>query len=101
TSYKTGAVFFFVSRVIGASFRLFLVAAVLQHFVFDAWNIPFVVTVIVSILLIWFYTSRGGIKTVIWTDTFQTLFILLSVFVTGFISLNHLHWNLMDVFTSA
>lgn len=100
TSYKTGAVFFFVSRVIGASFRLFLVAAVLQHFVFDAWNIPFVVTVIISILLIWLYTSRGGIKTVIWTDTFQTLFILLSVFVTGYIILNKLDWNLMDVFTA-
>ena len=57
-SHKTGAFFFFISRVIGASFRLFLVAIVLQQFVFDAWNIPFEITVIISILLIWVYTNR-------------------------------------------
>ena len=78
-SYKVGAVSFFVSRVLGAAFRLFLVAIVLQQFVFDAWNIPFEVTVTLSILLIWVYTFRGGIKTIVWTDTLQTLFMLLSV----------------------
>ena len=56
TSHRTGAFFFFISRVIGASFRLFLVAIVLQKFVFDSWDIPFEVTVILSILLIWIYT---------------------------------------------
>ncbi len=61
-SYKTGASFFLLSRIIGASFRLFLVANVLQLTVFDTWNVPFYVTVIVTIALIWLYTQRGGIK---------------------------------------
>jgi Na+/proline symporter len=81
-SYKTGAVFFQISRLIGASFRLFLVATVLQITVFDNWNIPFVVTVLVTILLIWLYTNRGGIKTIIWTDTLQTAVMLTAVVLT-------------------
>ena len=81
-SYKTGAFFFFVSRVIGASVRLLLVANVLQEILFEGWGIPFYWTVIISILLIWIYTSRGGIKTIIWTDTLQTLFMLVSVVLT-------------------
>ena len=76
TSYKVGAVSFFISRVLGAAFRLFLVAIVLQQFVFDAWNVPFEITVILSILLIWVYTYKGGIKTIVWTDTLQTLFMI-------------------------
>src|SRR5699024_840080 len=75
-SYKTGAFFFFISRILGAAFRLFLVATVLQQFVFDAWDVPFFVTVIIAIGLIWVYTSRAGIKTIVWTDTLQTLFML-------------------------
>ena len=67
-SHKTGAVFFFVSRVLGASFRLYLVAIVLQRFVFDAYGVPFVITVILSVLMIWLYTFRGGIKTIVITD---------------------------------
>lgn len=81
-SYKTGAAFFLISRIIGASFRLFLVAAVLQITVFDAWDIPFVITVLVTILLIWLYTNRGGIKTIIWTDTLQTAAMLIAVILT-------------------
>jgi solute:Na+ symporter, SSS family len=81
-SYKTGASFFLLSRIIGASFRLFLVANVLQLTVFDAWNIPFYVTVIVTIALIWLYTYRGGIKTIIWTDTLQTFSMLTAVVVS-------------------
>jgi len=81
-SYKIGALSFFISRVLGASFRLFLVAIVLQQFVFDAWNVPFEVTVVLSILLIWIYTFRGGIKTIVWTDTLQTFFMLLSLVIT-------------------
>src|SRR5699024_4667016 len=99
-SYKTGATFFFISRVIGSAFRLFLVALVLQYFIFDAWNVPFVVTVVVSILLIWLYTAKGGIKTVIWTDTFQTLFMLTSVFVTIYFIMNRLGWGIGDLFTA-
>ncbi|MBN1184761.1 MAG: sodium:solute symporter [Bacteroidales bacterium] len=81
-SYKTGAVYFLISRIIGASFRLYLVANVLQLTIFDALNVPFILTVVVTILLIWLYTFRGGIKTIIWTDTLQTLFMLLAVILT-------------------
>jgi Na+/proline symporter len=82
SSYKTGASFFLLSRIIGASFRLFLVATVLQLTVFDPWNVPFYVTVMVTIALIWLYTFRGGIKTIIWTDTLQTLSMLTAVVVS-------------------
>ena len=81
-SYKTGASFFLISRIMGASFRLFLVANVLHISVFSSWNIPFWATVVITILLIWLYTFRGGIKTIIWTDTLQTLFMILAVIVT-------------------
>ena len=78
-SYKTGASFFLLSRTIGAAFRLFLVANVLQIIVFDAYEIPFWVSVSITILLIWLYTFKGGIKTIVWTDTLQTLFMLIAV----------------------
>ncbi len=81
-SYKTGAAFFLVSRIIGASFRLFLIASVLHISIFSSWNVPFWTTVVITILLIWLYTFRGGIKTIIWTDTLQTLFMILAVIVT-------------------
>lgn len=99
-SYRTGAFFFFISRVLGASFRLFLVATVLQYFVFEAWNVPFVVTVTISILLIWLYTNRAGIKTIVWTDTLQTLFMLGSVVVAVYFVAEELNWTVADVFTS-
>ena len=95
-SHKTGAFFFFISRVLGASFRLFLVATVLQYFVFNSWQVPFPVTVIISILLIWIYTFRGGIKTIVWTDTLQTLFMLSAVFVTIYIIMNKMNLSLAD-----
>jgi len=79
SSYKTGASFFLLSRVIGASFRLYLVANVLQFAIFDNFGIPFEITVVATILLIWVYTFRSGIKTIIWTDTLQTLFMLIAV----------------------
>jgi len=81
-AYKTGAFFFLLSRLIGASFRLFLVAGVLQIAFFNAFGLPFWLTVLVTIILIWLYTFRGGIKTIVWTDTLQTLFILSSVVVS-------------------
>ncbi len=79
SAYKTGASFFLLSRIIGASFRLFLVANVLQLLLFDAYHIPFWITVTITILLIWLYTFKGGIKTIVWTDTLQTLFMLIAV----------------------
>jgi len=78
-SYKTGASFFLLSRIVGASFRLYLVAIVLQNLVFDSLGIPFWITVTITILLIWLYTFKSGIKTIVWTDSLQTLFMLVSV----------------------
>lgn len=81
-SYYTGSAFFLVSQTIGASFRLFLAAVVLQIAFFDAFGIPFFVTVLTTIILIWLYTFRGGIKTIVWTDTLQTTFLLLAVIIS-------------------
>ncbi len=81
-SYKTGSFFFLISKLIGAAFRLYLVAVVLQIALFDAFNIPFTLTVIVTIALIWVYTFKGGIKTIVWTDTLQTLFLVSAVIFT-------------------
>ncbi len=81
-SHQAGALFFFISRLLGAAFRLFLVAIVMQQFIFDAWNVPFEVTVILSILLIWVYTQKGGIKTIVWTDTLQTALMIIAVFLS-------------------
>lgn len=79
--YKTGASFFLLSKSIGAAARLYLVALILQHYVFDAFNIPFAVTVILSILLVWIYTFRSGIKTIIWTDTIQAICLIAMLVV--------------------
>ncbi len=81
-SYKTGAFFFLLSRTIGAAFRLFLVAVVLHEFLFEPLGISFVFTILITITLIWLYTFRGGIKTVVWTDTLQTFFMLAAVGTT-------------------
>jgi solute:Na+ symporter, SSS family len=78
-SYKTGAAFFIISRTLGASLRMFLVINVLQVFVFDSWNVPFWVNVLIFIVMIILYTLKGGIRTIIWTDTLQTTFMLLAV----------------------
>jgi Na+/proline symporter len=81
-SYKTGAGFFIISRTLGASLRMYLVINVLQIFVFDAWHIPIWINVFVFILLIILYTLKGGIRTIIWTDTLQTTFMLLAVILS-------------------
>jgi len=78
-SHKTGASFFILSRLIGSSFRLFLVAMVLYTYIFSKWNIPFSVTVIITIILIWVYSYRSGIKTIVYTDVIQTICMLLSI----------------------
>src|SRR5690606_11369988 len=84
SSYKTGASFFLISRVVGASFRLFLIANVLQVILFDEMGIPFWATVTLTIALIWLYTFKSGIKTIVWTDTLQTLFMLIAVGVATY-----------------
>jgi len=96
-SYKTGAVFFLISRIIGASFRMFLVVSVLQLFVFDAWNIPFWATVALFMLLIMLYTFRSGIKTIVWTDTLQTTFMLLAVGLTLVFISREMDWSFTDL----
>lgn len=98
SSYKTGSFFFLISKLIGAAFRLFLVAGVLQIAFFDAFNIPFSVTVIATIALIWVYTFRGGIKTIVWTDTLQTLFLVSAVIFTIYTISKSLNWNIADLF---
>jgi SSS family solute:Na+ symporter len=75
----TGSSFFILSRIVGASFRLYLVAGVLQEFVFDAMGVKFWQTVTLTVVLIWLYTFKSGIKTIVWTDTLQTLFMLIAV----------------------
>ena len=71
--YKTGASFFLLSKIVGAAARLYLVVLILQTYVFNAWHIPFALTAVISILLVWLYTFRSGIKTIIWTDTLQAI----------------------------
>ena len=78
-AYKTGAWFFIISRTVGSNLRLLLVADVLQTLVFEPLGISYWITVTATILLIWLYTFKSGIKTIIWTDTLQTFFMLLSV----------------------
>ena len=99
-SHRAGAFFFFLSRVLGAAFRLFLVAIVLQQFIFDAWNIPFEITVILSIVLIWVYTQRGGIKTIVFTDTLQTSLMILSVVLSIAYINEALDWSFSEFLAS-
>ncbi|PHR69060.1 MAG: sodium:solute symporter [Lutibacter sp.] len=99
-SYKTGAAFFMLSRVTGASFRLFLVALAMQYIVFEQIGIPFWATVVISILLIWIYTFRGGIKTIVWTDTLQTLAMLVAVGVGIYLINQKLDWSYMEFLNS-
>ncbi len=79
SSYKTGAWFFFISKILGASVRFFLVCLVFQMLIFDPLGIPFAVNVLLSVLVVFAYTFTGGVKTVIWTDSFRTLCMILAV----------------------
>ena len=99
-SHKAGAFFFFVSRVLGAAFRIFLVAIVLQQFIFDAWHIPFEVTVLISILLIWVYTQKGGIKTIVWTDTLQTALMIVAIVLSIYYIQQALGMSMTEFFRS-
>lgn len=99
-SYKSGAFFFLVSRIIGSSFRLFLVAGVLQISFFDAYNLPFWVSVLVTILLIWLYTFKGGIKTIVWTDTLQTTFMIAAVVISILYMKDQLSWSWGELISS-
>ena len=93
-SYKTGSAFFLLSRTTQAAFRLFLVAIVLQTILFDSLNVPFSISVAVTILLIWTYTFKGGIKTIVWTDTLQTACMLFAIIATLLILTRQLDWSI-------
>ena len=97
-SYKSAATIFLISRTIGSSFRLYLVVIVLQRYVFDFYQVPFAVTVLISLALIFAYTYRGGLKTIIITDTLQTFFLVSSVFLTIFFVCNSLDLGVFEAF---
>jgi Na+/proline symporter len=97
-SYKTAASIFLISRTIGSAFRLYLVVIVLQRFIFDSYGIPFWATVLISLGLIWSYTFKGGLKTIIITDTLQTFFLVLSVFLTIYFVCDSLNMNITQAF---
>lgn len=99
-SYKTAASIFLISRTIGSAFRLYLVVIVLQRYVFDFYHIPFAVTVLISLLLIFAYTYRGGLKTIIITDTLQTFFLVSSVFLTIIFICRSLDLSAFEAFES-
>ena len=100
-SHKAGAFFFFVSRVLGAAFRLFLVAIVLQQFIFDALGVPYELTVVLSIVLIWVYTQKGGIKTIVFTDTLQTGLMIAAVILSIIYINQALDWSFSEFLASS
>ncbi|MBI95453.1 MAG: sodium:solute symporter [Flammeovirgaceae bacterium] len=97
-SYKAGSFFFLLSRTIGASFRLFLVAGVLQIAIFNQLGLPYFFSVLLTILLIWIYTFKGGIKTIVWTDALQTFFMLSAVVITIVIITDKMNISLYESF---
>ncbi|WAC40414.1 sodium:solute symporter [Pedobacter sp. SL55] len=97
-SYKTSAFIFLVSRTLGSATRLYLVVIVLQRFIFDNYGVPFWATVLISLGLIWSYTFKGGLKTIIITDTLQTFFLVLSVFLTLYFVTDSLNLSIGQAF---
>ena len=99
-TYKTGAAFFILAQTFTASFKLFLMAGVLQIALFNHIGVPFEITVLVTLLLIWLYTFRGGIKTVVITDTLQTTFLVFAVISSIWFIGRELDWNALQLFRS-
>jgi Na+/proline symporter len=95
-SYKTAAGIFLISRIIGSAFRLYLVVIVLQKFIFDSYHIPFAITGLICLVLIWSYTFKGGLKTIIITDSLQTLFLVSSVFLSIYFICQSLHLTIFQ-----
>lgn len=96
-SYKSGSAFFILSRTIGSACRLYLVALVLYQFVFSSFGVPFWLTTLITIFLIWIYTFRGGIKTIVYTDVFQTTFLLSSLVISVYFISRALGLNLGEL----
>lgn len=99
-AYKTGSSFFLLSKLIGAAVRFYVVCIILQRFVLDQLGIPFLVTVVFMVGLIWLYTRKGGIKTLVWTDSFQTLCMFLALILIIFYVMTALHLNLNQAVTA-
>lgn len=99
-SYRTGALFFLISRTVGATARLYLVINVLQIFILNKLGVPFMVTSIVILVMILLYTFEGGVKTIVWTDTLQTTFMLLGLIVCVIYILNHMDFSVGSALTA-
>jgi len=96
-AYKTGAGFFIVSRMIGASIRLYIAVLILQKYVFDAWKIPFVATAAVFLLMMWLYTHKSGIRTIIWTDLLQSIILLIALVIIIWQVAKGLNFNFLTI----
>lgn len=99
-TYKTGSLFFLISQSFGAALRLLLAAKIIQYAVFDAFHIPFYITVIIILILIWLYTHKSGIKTIVWTDALQTLFLLAAAVVSIYIIKDSLNLSISETISS-
>lgn len=99
-SHKMAAAIFLVSRTIGSAFRLYLVAIVLQRFIFDEMGVPFWLTIVICLVLIYAYTFKGGLKTIIITDTLQTLFLVTSVILSIYFICKSLDYNISEAFNA-
>ena len=98
-AYKTGALFFIISRTVGATARLYLVINVLQFFILDQLGVPFVITAAVILLMILLYTFEGGVRTIVYTDTLQTTLMIVGLLICIFYILNNLHLSSSEAFT--
>ncbi|CAM4233042.1 sodium:solute symporter [Zobellia roscoffensis] len=99
-TYKTGSLFFLVSQSFGAALRLLLAAKILQFAVFDHFGVPFFLTVILILALVWLYTNKSGIKTIVWTDTMQTVFLILGAVITIYTIITSLNLSLPEAIES-
>ena len=91
SSYHTGSIFFVIAKMVSSATKLYVAVLVLQHFIFDEWNIPFWLTVIICVAVIWLYTHRAGIRTIVWTDTLQTLLFIVAISIMCYEA-----WRLCD-----
>ena len=98
-SYKTGSLLFIISRTLGATLRLYLVINVMQLFILDALGVPFIATTFFILLMILLYTFKGGVKTIVWTDTLQTFFMLLALVVCVLYIMGNLNLSFTEAIT--
>lgn len=99
-AYTTGASFFLLSKMTGAAVRFYVVCIILQRFVLDAIGVPFWITVVILVMFIWLYTRRGGIKTLVWTDTFQTVCMFAALILIIYKVMGALEMNMHEAFTA-